>query len=182
MCKCKRRRSALGLRFQITGAMSAQRTPVYMGLILLISTAGYSKHRAVPTDCRAGRSLFQLIMDKVRHAKEQRADERGIKLPCNSNKPLFSLSIKEVLDLKSNPDDHVVEVFPRDLRHKEKYLKHLTGHLYFSPKCRKHFNRLYHRTRDCTVPAYYKRCARLLVRLAESPRCMEAYIRQEPRS
>uniref|UniRef100_A0A672MA18 ALK and LTK ligand 1 n=1 Tax=Sinocyclocheilus grahami TaxID=75366 RepID=A0A672MA18_SINGR len=47
------------------------------------------------------------------------------------------------------------------------------GPLYFSPKCRKHAYRLYHNTRDCTMPAYYKRCARLLTRLAESPRCQE---------
>lgn len=62
---------------------------------------------------------------------------------------------------------------PRDPRHKEKFIKHLTGPLYFNPKCRKHFNRLYHNTRDCTIPAYYKRCARLLTRLANSPRCTE---------
>ncbi|XP_016801395.1 ALK and LTK ligand 2 isoform X5 [Pan troglodytes] len=56
---------------------------------------------------------------------------------------------------------------------KDKFLKHLTGPLYFSPKCSKHFHRLYHNTRDCTIPAYYKRCARLLTRLAVSPVCME---------
>ncbi|XP_054480145.1 ALK and LTK ligand 2b [Anoplopoma fimbria] len=61
----------------------------------------------------------------------------------------------------------------RDPRHKEKFIKHLTGPLYFNPKCRKHFHRLYHGTRDCTTPAYYKRCARLLTRLASSPRCAE---------
>uniref|UniRef100_A0AAR2JCU8 ALK and LTK ligand 2b n=1 Tax=Pygocentrus nattereri TaxID=42514 RepID=A0AAR2JCU8_PYGNA len=49
-----------------------------------------------------------------------------------------------------------------------------TGPLYFSPKCRKHVYRLYHNTRDCTIPAYYKRCARLLTRLAGSPRCLES--------
>uniref|UniRef100_A0A3Q3WXE2 ALK and LTK ligand 2a n=1 Tax=Mola mola TaxID=94237 RepID=A0A3Q3WXE2_MOLML len=53
--------------------------------------------------------------------------------------------------------------------HKEKFIKHLTGPLYFNPKCKKHFHRLYHNTRDCTIPAFYKRCARLLTRLANSP-------------
>lgn len=28
-----------------------------------------------------------------------------------------------------------------------------SGPLYFSPKCRKHVYRLYHNTRDCTIPA-----------------------------
>ncbi|XP_070711785.1 ALK and LTK ligand 2-like [Pempheris klunzingeri] len=66
-----------------------------------------------------------------------------------------------------------LEGHPRDPRHKEKFIRHLTGPLYFNPKCRKHFNRVYHSTRDCTIPAYYKRCARLLIRLANSPRCAE---------
>lgn len=135
--------------------------------------------------------------------------------------------------------------FPRDMRKKEKFLKHITGEaslqtsaqservtdafmwlradvsagatcecshrmlcflpgpLYFSPKCRKHVYRLYHHTRDCTIPACkpastlavwsdtasarpplthkslissftdFKRCARLLTRLAGSPQCTE---------
>nr|XP_008530375.1 PREDICTED: protein FAM150B [Equus przewalskii] len=83
-------------------------------------------------------------------------------------------------DTEGNPGDaqkpngiNKVEIVPRDLRMKDKFLKHLTGPLYFSPKCSKHFHRLYHNTRDCTIPAYYKRCARLLTRLAVSPVCME---------
>uniref|UniRef100_A0A9J8BE37 ALK and LTK ligand 2a n=1 Tax=Cyprinus carpio carpio TaxID=630221 RepID=A0A9J8BE37_CYPCA len=65
------------------------------------------------------------------------------------------------------------EIFPRDLRKKEKVIKIFTGPLYFSPKCRKYVYRLYHNTRDCTIPDYYRRCARLLTRLAGSPRCQE---------
>lgn len=61
----------------------------------------------------------------------------------------------------------------RDPQQKEKFIIHLTGPLTFDPKCRKQFYRLYHGTRDCTVPAYYRRCARLLTQLAKSPRCAE---------
>ncbi|XP_060922765.1 ALK and LTK ligand 2b [Limanda limanda] len=68
---------------------------------------------------------------------------------------------------------HGIENHPRDPKHKEKFIKHLTGPLYFNPKCKKHFNRLYHNTRDCTVPLFYRRCARLLTQLANSPRCTE---------
>uniref|UniRef100_A0A670XS20 ALK and LTK ligand 1 n=1 Tax=Pseudonaja textilis TaxID=8673 RepID=A0A670XS20_PSETE len=46
-----------------------------------------------------------------------------------------------------------------------------TGPVTFSTECSKHFHRLYHNTRDCSTPAYYKRCARLLTRLAMSPLC-----------
>uniref|UniRef100_A0A3B3WR41 ALK and LTK ligand 1 n=2 Tax=Poecilia mexicana TaxID=48701 RepID=A0A3B3WR41_9TELE len=60
-----------------------------------------------------------------------------------------------------------------DPKHKEKFITHLTGPLYFKPQCRKQFHRLYNNTRDCTVPAFYKRCARLLTQLAKSPRCAE---------
>uniref|UniRef100_A0A8C5QU72 Uncharacterized protein n=1 Tax=Leptobrachium leishanense TaxID=445787 RepID=A0A8C5QU72_9ANUR len=63
---------------------------------------------------------------------------------------------------------------PRDLRMKEKFLKHLTGQLSFpSPICNKIFQRLYNTTRDCTIPTHYKRCARLLSRLAVNPSCMD---------
>ncbi|XP_054882158.1 ALK and LTK ligand 1-like [Poeciliopsis prolifica] len=60
-----------------------------------------------------------------------------------------------------------------DPKHKEKFITVLTGPLYFKPQCRKQFHRLYNHTRDCTTPAFYKRCARLLTQLAKSPRCSE---------
>ncbi|XP_039382803.1 ALK and LTK ligand 1 isoform X1 [Mauremys reevesii] len=90
-----------------------------------------------------------------------------------------------------------VEIFPRDSNLKDKFIKHFTGihrsvsedcvssrrmleqgDLYtrpvsFSAECSKHFHRLYHNTRDCSTPAYYKRCARLLTRLAMSPLCTQ---------
>uniref|UniRef100_K7G8X3 ALK and LTK ligand 1 n=1 Tax=Pelodiscus sinensis TaxID=13735 RepID=K7G8X3_PELSI len=47
------------------------------------------------------------------------------------------------------------------------------GPVSFSAECSKHFHRLYHNTRDCSTPAYYKRCARLLTRLAMSPLCTQ---------
>ncbi|XP_074134384.1 ALK and LTK ligand 1 [Sminthopsis crassicaudata] len=65
------------------------------------------------------------------------------------------------------------EILPRDLNLKEKFIKHFTGPVTFSAECSKHFHRLYHNTRDCTIPAYYKRCARLLTRLAVSPLCTQ---------
>ncbi|KAM4538614.1 ALK and LTK ligand 2-like [Fundulus diaphanus] len=60
-----------------------------------------------------------------------------------------------------------------DPKHKEKFIIQLTGPLYFKPRCRKQFHRLYNNTRDCTVPKFYRRCARLLTQLAKSPRCAE---------
>uniref|UniRef100_A0A8V5FTH2 Uncharacterized protein n=1 Tax=Melopsittacus undulatus TaxID=13146 RepID=A0A8V5FTH2_MELUD len=55
------------------------------------------------------------------------------------------------------------------------YIKNFINHLFtFSSECSKHFHRLYHNTRDCSTPAYYKRCARLLTRLAMSPLCTQS--------
>ncbi|XP_021078109.1 ALK and LTK ligand 1 [Mus pahari] len=65
------------------------------------------------------------------------------------------------------------EIFPRDLTLKDKFIKHFTGPVTFSAECSKHFHRLYYNTRDCSMPAYYKRCARLLTRLAVSPLCSQ---------
>uniref|UniRef100_A0A8C8S9L4 ALK and LTK ligand 1 n=1 Tax=Pelusios castaneus TaxID=367368 RepID=A0A8C8S9L4_9SAUR len=65
------------------------------------------------------------------------------------------------------------EIFPRDSNLKDKFIKHFTGPVSFSAECSKHFHRLYHNTRDCSTPAYYKRCARLLTRLAMSPLCTQ---------
>uniref|UniRef100_A0A8C4UJ26 ALK and LTK ligand 1 n=1 Tax=Falco tinnunculus TaxID=100819 RepID=A0A8C4UJ26_FALTI len=54
-------------------------------------------------------------------------------------------------------------------------IKNFIDHLFtFSSECSKHFHRLYHNTRDCSTPAYYKRCARLLTRLAMSPLCTQS--------
>ncbi|XP_011604625.1 ALK and LTK ligand 2b [Takifugu rubripes] len=61
----------------------------------------------------------------------------------------------------------------RDPRHKEKFIRHLTGPLYVNKKCRRYFHKLYHTTRDCTTPAFFKRCALLLTRLAKSRQCTE---------
>uniref|UniRef100_A0A8C6WSX1 ALK and LTK ligand 1 n=1 Tax=Neogobius melanostomus TaxID=47308 RepID=A0A8C6WSX1_9GOBI len=57
---------------------------------------------------------------------------------------------------------------------KGKFIQHFTGPVKFSLECRTHFHRLYHNTRDCSTPAFYKRCARLLTRLAMSPLCMQS--------
>ncbi|XP_039110199.1 ALK and LTK ligand 1 [Hyaena hyaena] len=65
------------------------------------------------------------------------------------------------------------EMFLRDSNLKDKLIKHFTGPITFSAECSIHFHRLYHNTRDCSTPAYYKRCARLLTRLAVSPLCSQ---------
>uniref|UniRef100_A0A8C7XEL4 ALK and LTK ligand 1 n=1 Tax=Oryzias sinensis TaxID=183150 RepID=A0A8C7XEL4_9TELE len=72
---------------------------------------------------------------------------------------------------RRNRQHHRAESHSRDSQQKEKFIIHITGPLYFDPKCRKQFYRLYNNTRECTVPAFYRRCAQLLIQLAKNPRC-----------
>ncbi|KAG8570849.1 hypothetical protein GDO81_011447 [Engystomops pustulosus] len=67
------------------------------------------------------------------------------------------------------------EIFSRDSSLKEKFINHFTaGPVVFSAECTKQFNRLYHNTQDCSQPAFFKRCARMLIRLAKSPLCSQS--------
>ncbi|XP_073439900.1 ALK and LTK ligand 1 isoform X1 [Dendrobates tinctorius] len=66
------------------------------------------------------------------------------------------------------------EIFSRDSTLKEKFINHFTeGPVVFSAECSKQFYRLYHHTKDCSTPTHFKRCARLLTRLAKSPLCSQ---------
>ncbi|KAF4083952.1 hypothetical protein AMELA_G00123270 [Ameiurus melas] len=158
---------------QLRSSMSVLRAPVITALALLIVSGGYGGQSGSAS--ARSTSLLQLLAASGREAAEHHAhsSERQASSPVPI-KTDYSIESREGSEVnKSNQHDQNLEVFPRDLRQKEKFLKHLTGPLYFSPKCSKHFYRLYHNTRDCTIPAYYRRCARLLRRLAESQRCSE---------
>ncbi|TRY59676.1 hypothetical protein DNTS_027412 [Danionella cerebrum] len=146
--------------------MSAVRPTVFIGLLLLLLTSGYCK----PTE-RDDTGLLELLVDRVRQTREHHSEGNTQHPPQSIQHSVEMKDINKVT--KSYQHERILEVFPRDLRQKEKFIKHLTGPLYFSPKCSKNFYKLYHNTRDCTIPAYYKRCARLLIRLAGSQRCSE---------
>ncbi|XP_037607256.1 ALK and LTK ligand 2-like [Sebastes umbrosus] len=166
------------------GAMSALRKRVTMGLVLLMCTlTGHCSESAPSSTAAASGSSgdaqrdFRRMVERVKHVEEIRGRHSArTEAPSTSSSSRTRSALVEPKDLrtlKTDRGDQAVVVFPRDLRKKEKFLKHITGPLYFSPKCRKHVYRLYHHTRDCTIPAYFKRCARLLTRLAGSPQCTE---------
>ncbi|XP_007952825.1 ALK and LTK ligand 2 [Orycteropus afer afer] len=151
--------------------MSGPRRSVLLGLVLLLVTLVPCRGRTESQEITDRQTLLNLIMEIIQELKKYHLGEYK-KLQFFS-KHDYTLGRREVTDYGVYPEEQRVEIVPRDLRMKDKFLKHLTGPLYFSPKCSKHFHRLYHNTRDCTIPAYYKRCARLLTRLAVSPMCME---------
>ncbi|XP_044043583.1 ALK and LTK ligand 2-like isoform X1 [Siniperca chuatsi] len=164
--------------------MLLPRLPVLSALLVLLLAAGRCTAAALlrGSGTRAdggleGRSMLELVGRYPRRTETAGGlTGHGVRTPDRDGRS------------QQGPEGH-----PRDPQHKDKFLHHLTGTsasshlqtrscslgancagpLYFNPKCRKHFYRLYHNTRDCTIPAYYKRCARLLIRLANSPRCME---------
>ncbi|MEE6476688.1 hypothetical protein FKM82_011179 [Ascaphus truei] len=151
--------------------MSDLRCPVLLFLVLLMLSAGYCKERTESRDL-SEKNIMNFIMKIIKNLKKYNLNEgNGVQYVAKQED--YSLEEKENHNYGLYQDEQRVEIVPRDLRMKEKFLKHLTGPLYFSAKCNKHFHRLYHTTRDCTIPAYYKRCARLLTRLAVSPMCME---------
>ncbi|XP_023256235.1 ALK and LTK ligand 2-like [Seriola lalandi dorsalis] len=162
------------------GAMNGLRKHFTMGLVLLMCTltghCSESAPSAAPTTAATGKDAqhdLRRMIEIVKHVEESRGRHTAkTEAPSTSRVKTSSVEPKDLRNLKTERDQAVV-VFPRDLRKKEKFIKHITGPLYFSPKCRKQVYRVYHHTRECTIPAYFKRCARLLTRLAGSLQCTE---------
>uniref|UniRef100_UPI0037E89AC2 aLK and LTK ligand 2a n=1 Tax=Semicossyphus pulcher TaxID=241346 RepID=UPI0037E89AC2 len=161
--------------------MSGLRRHLSMGLVLLMCTltdhcSESAPSVAPPVSTATGKDKQQdlrRIVEIVKHVEESRGRHGKTEAALTSGVKGSPVEPKDLHTLKTDRGDQVVVVYPRDLRKKERLLKHITGPLYFSPKCRKHVYRLYHHTRDCTIPAFFRRCARLLTRLAGSPQCTE---------
>ncbi|CAL8315908.1 unnamed protein product [Lota lota] len=156
--------------------MSGQRKPFAMGLLLLFCTlTGHFGESATkePTTVARNDNSFRHYAAIVKHldsSRDQSTKETATRSAARKEPPTLPMVLRS---FRSERADTNVEISTRDIRKKEKFIKHLTGPLYFSPKCRKHVYRLYHNTRDCTIPTYFKRCARLLRRLAGSPQCTD---------
>ncbi|KAM3602277.1 uncharacterized protein V6R79_001237 [Siganus canaliculatus] len=163
--------------------MSGLRKHFNMGLVLLMCTltghCSESAPSAAPVEAASAPNKdaqqdLRRIVEIVIHVEANRGRPNSrTEAPETTRTRSTSVETRDLRNLRTERGEKTVVVFPRDLRKKEKFLKHITGPLYFSPKCRKHVYRLYHHTRDCTIPAYFKRCARLLTRLAGSPQCTE---------
>ncbi|XP_020775716.2 ALK and LTK ligand 2-like [Boleophthalmus pectinirostris] len=163
------------------GAMRGPRTHFAMGLVLLVCALTGRSVSAPSGASPAGRAQqeekeredYRRLVEAVRHVDESRGRASTRRETAFSSRS--RVSVLETRDLRSSRTGRgeQVAVSLRNPKQKGKFLQHIAGPLYFSQKCRKHAYRLYHQTRDCTIPAYFKRCARLLTRLAGSPQCME---------
>ncbi|XP_021102928.1 ALK and LTK ligand 2 isoform X2 [Heterocephalus glaber] len=134
--------------------MRAPGRPLLLGLLLVLGTAGPGRGRTQPRGSADRRALLRLLLAELAQELRKSHPNEAKRLQLLGQQDL-ALGRREAADYGADPEEQRV------------------GPLYFSPKCSKHFHRLYHNTRDCTIPAYYKRCARLLTRLAVSPMCME---------
>ncbi|XP_028300265.1 ALK and LTK ligand 1 [Gouania willdenowi] len=123
------------------------------------------------------RTLLDLILQVIRdsHLRDHHVSRR-----CGSS-GLFTSAQDTKFSSREKPyyvprldNRRLIEIFPKDGHIKGKFIQHFGGPVKFSSECKTHFHRLYHNTRDCSRPAYYKRCARLLTRLAMSPLCMQS--------
>ncbi|MBN3278213.1 ALKL2 protein, partial [Polyodon spathula] len=134
-------------------AMNGLRSALVLGLVFIMYTSGYCKEGTEHSDMRDSKTLLNLIVETVNQLKKYSSQDVENSVQYLTKQHDYTFDPKGVHDYKSYNEDQIVEIFPRDLRTKEKFLNHLTGPLYFSPKCTKHFHRIYHNTRDCKIPA-----------------------------
>ncbi|XP_014823034.1 PREDICTED: protein FAM150B [Poecilia mexicana] len=156
--------------------MSAPRKPVVVGLLLLMCALTEHCGESAPTAAAGGdapRSLRRMV-EIMKHVEDNRGRHAARTEAPLTPRAVGSASVEQ-RDFRGKTDkgNQGLVLTPTDYKMKERIIKYFTGPLVFSSKCRKNAYRLYHHTRDCTLPAYFKRCARLLTRLAGSPQCTE---------
>ncbi|KAG7508561.1 hypothetical protein JOB18_016948 [Solea senegalensis] len=158
-----------------TGAMNGLRKHFTVGLVLIMCTltshCSRSAPSVAPASAATGRDAqrgFKRIVEIMRHVEESRSQsaETGPQVQISSMEP------NDLRNLKTDRRNPTPVIYSKDHRKKE-FLKHITGPLSFGPKCRKQVYRIYHHTRDCAIPAFFKRCARLLTQLAGKLQCKE---------
>ncbi|XP_069771532.1 ALK and LTK ligand 1 [Narcine bancroftii] len=152
--------------------MSRRRWDALLGIAFLLVTAGLREGRAESRQ-RARQSPLDLILKGLgdsNHGGRSTVKRYNTFYGLDQDYKHFS-DEKAVLVPRL---DKSIEVVHRDPNLKGKFLQHFAaGPISFSSACSKQFHRLYYNTRDCSRPAYYKRCARLLTRLALSPMCAQ---------
>ncbi|KAK1172802.1 protein ALKAL-like isoform X1 [Acipenser oxyrinchus oxyrinchus] len=148
---------------------------IVLGIIFLLVTSGQCMD-SKESKQNEKKTLLDLILQVIGDNQDDSSVSRRYAGGMYSVDPDYRFSSSEKALVIPRPENNrPIEIVPRDVNLKDKFIKHFTaGPVKFSAECSKHFRRLYHNTRDCSRPAYYKRCARLLTRLAMSPLCMQS--------
>ncbi|XP_016421460.1 ALK and LTK ligand 1 isoform X2 [Sinocyclocheilus rhinocerous] len=138
-------------------------------ILLLITSSQCMDSKEVKESER--KTLLNLILQVIGDKPASRRVTSGLYSVSQDVK--FS-SREKTAQLSKWDNSRPIEIVPRDISMKGKFIEHFTGPVKFPSECRTHFHRIYHNTRECSRPTYFKRCARLLTRLAMSPLCTQS--------
>ncbi|XP_048209437.1 ALK and LTK ligand 2 isoform X1 [Perognathus longimembris pacificus] len=105
--------------------MRAPGRPLLLGLLLVLSSAGPGWGRAQPRGPAHRQTLLRLLVELVQELKKFHLGEAK-KLQVLAE-PDFALGRREAAEYGADAEEQRVEIVPRDLRMKDKFLKHLTG-------------------------------------------------------
>ncbi|KAG5276023.1 hypothetical protein AALO_G00127070 [Alosa alosa] len=156
-------------------AMQAERKwHILLSIIIMLITSSQCMD-SKEAKLKERRTLLDLILQVIGDNQRDKLASRRITSGLFSVPQDLKFSSREKSSYFPKQDrSRPIEVVPRDTSLKDRFINHFTGPVKFSSECRTHFQRLYYNTRDCSRPAYYKRCARLLTRLALSPLCTQS--------
>ncbi|XP_073675784.1 ALK and LTK ligand 1 isoform X2 [Garra rufa] len=146
-----------------------KRWHILLSMILLLITSSQCMDSKEVTESER-KTLLNLILQVIEDKPASRRVTSGLYSVSQDGK----FSSREKTHLPKPDNSRPIEIVPRDITMKDKFIEHFTGPVKFPSECRTHFHRIYHNTRDCSRPTYYKRCARLLTRLAMSPLCTQS--------
>ncbi|XP_073724069.1 ALK and LTK ligand 1 isoform X3 [Misgurnus anguillicaudatus] len=145
-----------------------KRWHIVLSMIILLITSSQCMD-SMEVKEKEKQTLLNLILQVV--GDNQPTSSRRITSGLFSVSQDVKFSSREKTAYLSNSRPDIVQ---RDTNIKDKFIEHFTGPVKFPSECRTHFHRIYHNTRDCSRPTHYKRCARLLTRLAMSPLCTQS--------
>ncbi|KAM4027735.1 ALK and LTK ligand 1 isoform 1-T1 [Anomaloglossus baeobatrachus] len=167
-----------------------------ISLLLVTSTV----HGISEAQARERRTLLDLIVQVIGDSSTSRESGKVITRRYSEGTAYSAehgghhrLSSRERTSPKTS-SKRPSEIFSRDSTLKEKFINHFAakhharsqspsdqqdipntmdraGPVVVSAECSHQFYRLYHNMKDCSTPNMYKRCARLLSRLAKNPLC-----------
>jgi len=105
--------------------------PLLLGLLLVLGAAGPGV--AEPREAADRQTLLRLIVEILQELKKYHSGEsKRLHLLGQHD---YTLGRREVSDYPVYPEEQRVEIVPRDLRMKDKFLKHLTGKCAHSFTC-----------------------------------------------
>ncbi|XP_006866778.1 PREDICTED: protein FAM150B [Chrysochloris asiatica] len=130
--------------------MSGPRRSVLLGLVLLLVSMGPCRGSIESLELTDRQVILSLLLDLFQGVKSSNLeDSKSLELFSEHDSTLDEIEVTDYID---NPERLRAEIIAHVQKLKTKFIKHLTGPLYFNPKCSIYVHRIYHNTRDCTTP------------------------------